>query len=157
MIKPACLTERLFLHAATSKLPLHQAEMHRNSYGVLYFKWVSPCPELEALWVSVTPSEIILSCAIAHSHISRENYFGLEKVTNRENKRRIVRDGIKQTSRFLDGQTAATITYDEHGNKHSSGWCPTAQLASSLDYTREIFGSGMTEKAWIWSGEVKIV
>ena len=156
MIKPACLTERLFLQSALSKLPLHEAEVDRNKYGVLYFKWISPCKELEALWVSVTAFEIVLSCAIAHSHIARTSYSFKEKITNLKTKRRIVRDAVRQVSLFLDSQIAATITYDEHGKKHSSGWCPRKQLASSLEYTRKVFGHGMTERAWVWSGEVEI-
>lgn len=155
IIKTSCLTERLFLHSAMSKLPLQEAEIGRNQYGVLYLKWISPCEELEALWVSVTSSEIVLSCAIAHSHITRVDYLR-ERLTKLKAKRRIVRDGIKKVSRFLDSQTAATITYDEHGKEHSFGWCSREDLASSLEYTREVFGEGMTKRAWVWSGEVKI-
>lgn len=144
------------MQSAISKLPLHEAEIDRNSYGVLYFKWVSPCQELEALWVSVASSEIVLSCAIAHTHIARTSYSFKEKITNLKTKRRIVRDGIRNVSQFLDSKIAATITFDEHGKKHCSGWCQREQLASSLEYTRKVFGNGMTERAWVWSGEVKV-
>jgi hypothetical protein len=158
MLKPSCLTERQFIHRAYAQLPLAGVKVERNSYGVLYFQWISPCPEIAALWVSVTPKEVVLSCAISHRHISMQHYSlrRSKKMPNIVAKRRTVRDAIREVALFLNSKIAATITYDETGAKHSSGWCPKDQLTSSFEYTKKVFGPEMTQRAWVWSGEVNV-
>jgi hypothetical protein len=154
--KPKNIIERLFIQKAEELLPVALAEINRNKFGILCYKWISPCPEIEALWVSICPKEIVLSCKISHNHIARTDYIRQKRITNIDLKRRIVRDGIREVSLFLQGQIAATIAYDENGNQHGSGWCNRNQLASGLEHMQKVFGSGMTQCAWVWSGEVNL-
>ncbi|WP_143707499.1 hypothetical protein [Uliginosibacterium sp. TH139] len=154
MLLPKNITERLFMQKAITHLPVSEAEIDRNSYGILYYKWISPCPDIEALWVSVKPNEIVLSCRITHQHISRSHYSYQEKISNIELKRRIVRDSIREASLFLQGEIAATIYYDEKVMEHSYGLCKLSQLASNFQYYKEVFGPKMTQRSWAWFGEV---
>jgi hypothetical protein len=144
--------ERMFLRAAR-ELPAVPSEVARSSYGVLYLKWACPCPEIEALWVSVQPTEITLSCKVTHTHFSRTRYLK-DRLTSLALKRRIVRDAIREAALFLCGQVSVTISYTDTGAKQSSGWCKMEQLSSSLAYSRKVFGSGITQQAWSWNGPV---
>ncbi|WP_139237346.1 hypothetical protein [Polaromonas sp. YR568] len=148
------ITERLAAKAV-SRLSRMPTEFGRSNYGVLYFKWQSPCPEIDALWVSVQPTEVTLSCRISHTHFSATRYHH-ESLTRLKLKRRIVHDGFREVSRFLDGEVAATISYDAQGKVHSYGWCDKSQLHSSMEYLRKVFGADMSERAWNWDGEVNV-
>lgn len=153
---PFNVTERLFMQEAAARLPLASAVIDRNAYGVLFYQWGSPCEAIEALWVSVTRREIVLSCQISHKHISRSSYSRKEKISNLDLKRRIVRDAIQETSRFLDGKIAATISYNADGSQHSSGWCKRDALPSAVAHSKQVFGPEITKRAWVWSGEVSV-
>lgn len=155
MLQPQNTVERLFMHRAAKRLPVANAEVTRNDYGILCYKWTSPCPEIGALWVSLCRYEIVLSCEVSHDHIGRTRYLPKE-LSSIALKRRIVHDAIREISLLLRGGIAAIITYDEHGKQFSSGSCRTDQIASSLAYTRQVFGPHMTERAWNWFGELEI-
>ena len=146
------VTERLAVKAV-ARLPHAPTEFARNGHGVLYFMWQSPCSEIGALWVSVQPTEVTLSCKISHTHFSAVRYHG-ESPTRLKLKRRIVRDGFREVSRFLNGKVAVTVSYDGQGNVHSYGWCDRSQLPSSMESLHRIFGENMSERAWSWSGEI---
>jgi hypothetical protein len=156
MLQPKNTIERLFIQKAAKLLPIADAEIARNDYGILYYKWTSPCPEIGALWVSLCRYEIVLSWKKSHTHIARSSYPSREKITNIALKRRIVLDAIRKSAAFLRGEIAVTITYDEHGKQFSSGSCRTDQIASSLAHTRQVFGPHMTKRAWNWFGELEI-
>ncbi len=147
------LHERLAANAVAD-LSQPPTEIGRSSYGVLYFKWGSPCPDIEALWVSITAREVTLSCKISHTHFSVTHY--RRGLTWRKLKYRIVRDGFNEAARFLSGEIAATITYNGDGKPHSYGWSERSRLAESLEYLRNVFGPEMTQRGWIWNGEVNV-
>jgi hypothetical protein len=132
-------------------VPVGPSEVARNPYGILFYKWDCPCREIEALWVSVRPTEITLSCKISHTHFSRTTYHK-RKFTSLALKRRIVRDAIHEVTLFLAGRIAVTILLGADGTEHSQGWCRTEQLDSSLAYSRKVFGPGITQQAWSWNG-----
>jgi hypothetical protein len=147
--------ERLFVRAART-LPTNPSEIARNSYGILFFKWPCPCPEIEALWVSVQGTEITLSCSITHAHFSRNRYLK-RRLTSLALKKRIVRDAIQETALFLRGQISVTISHAADGTKHSYGWGKTEQLSSGLAYSRKVFGPGITQQAWSWNGPQQLI
>ena len=145
-------TERLFLSASRA-LPIPAAEVARNAHGILYLKWHCPCQEIGALWVSLKPTEITLSCNVAHTHFSSSRYLKL-KLTTLQLKRRIVRAAAREVALFLSGKISVTISYTGAGTKQSSGWCATGQLGSSLVHSRKVFGPDITQRAWSWNGPV---
>lgn len=147
------LTERLFL-GGISAIPVPPAAVERNSYGILSCRWDCPCPDIGALWASITPREIVLSTKVSHSHVGRTRYLN-ETINNLALKRRIVRDSLLEVARFLRGEIAVSITY-KNGRPHSYGWCKVALLSSGLSRSEEIFGPGLVQKAWNWSGEVAV-
>lgn len=148
------VTER-FAAKAVSGLSRAPTESARNNSGVLYFKWQSPCPEIEALWVSIQPAEVTLSCKISHTHFSATRYHS-GSLTRLRLKRRIVRDAFREVSRFLDGEIAVTISYDGQGKVHSYGWGDRSQLPFSVESLRRVFGVEMSERAWNWNGEINV-
>jgi len=152
-LRPSTLTERMFLRGVGEVVP-SPSDVARNSYGILNFKWDSPCLEVEALWVSVTPREITLGCKISHTHFSRTSYLR-ESLTNLALKRRIVRDSLLEVSKFLDGEIVASILYRD-GKPLGSGWWKKSQLASAIAHSRKVFGVTITERAWDWNGEITL-
>jgi len=150
MEAPRSLAERLFSQALL-KARLPKPEVRRNENGVLTYKWSAPCPDIEALYVSVQPRVITLSCKVSHIHFARDNYLR-SKPTNAQFKRRMVQDAIREIQAFVGDRIAVTIAYDEDGKTHSSGWCKKEQLAESLGQLKNTFGAGMTQRAWLWSG-----
>ena len=145
------MTERLFLLGVRAS-PVPPTAVDRNSYGVLFCRWDCPCADIGSLWASITPREIILSTRVSHCHFGRTNYLK-ETISNRTLKRWIVRDSLREVSRFLRGEIAVSITYN-NGKPHSYGWCRVAQLSSVISRSEELFGPGLVEKAWNWSGEI---
>ena len=141
------ILERLVARAVES---LPAAETGRNSWGVRWFRWASPCEEIEALWLSVTAQEVVLSCRLAHTHFSRDRYHR-ERLTNLRLKRRIARDAIQEARRFMSGRVAVVI--DAGGTSGSSMWCPLDQLLGAMEHSRQVFG-GTPQRAWVWSGAV---
>jgi hypothetical protein len=152
-LRPSSLTERLFLRGVGKVAP-SPSEVARNSYGILNFKWDSPCLEVEALWVSITPREITLSCKISHTHFSRTSYLR-ESLTNLALKRLIVRDSLIEVSKFLDGEIVASISYRD-GEPLGRGWWKKSQLPSAIAHSRKVFGVAVTERAWDWNGEIPL-
>lgn len=150
-LRPRSMTERLFLHGIHA-IPVPPAAIERNSSGVLFCRWDCPCPDIEALWTSITPREVVLSTKISHCHIGRTNYLK-EKMSNRAFKRRMVRDGLLEVSRFLRGEVAVSVAY-KNGEHYSSGWCKLAQLSSARSRLEKLFGPGLVQRAWNWSGEI---
>lgn len=150
------ILERLVANKIAKYLPCPD-QIGRTPQGDhLFFEWRCTCPKIGALWLTVSArNEIILSCEIAHTHFSRSCYIH-EKLTNLQHKRRIARDSVREAWRFMQGEIAATISYAADGTIHSYGWCPTAQLASSRQYARNVFGEGITHRAWTWQKEVTI-
>jgi hypothetical protein len=146
--------ERLVTGKIAAHLP-HPDQIGRTALGDhLFFEWRCACPEIGALWLTVSArNEIILSCEITHTHFSRSCYIR-ENLTNLQRKRRIARDAVREAQRFLQGEIAATITYATDGTIHSYGWCPTAQLTSTLQHELKVFDEGITRRAWTWLGKV---
>lgn len=142
--------ERFVLHQLRA-LPV--ADSGRNQMGVLWFKWISPCPEIEALWLSVTQHEVVLSCKVAHYHFSRCAY-QREKLTNLWLKRRIARDSVMEAARFLLSEIAVATEITDDDSLGSSMWCQANQLPAALEYSRQILGPSK-HRAWVWSGEIK--
>jgi hypothetical protein len=126
--------------------------MGRNSWGVLWFKWNSPCPDIEALWLSVTAREVVLSCKVSHSHFSKSTYHG-ERLTNLHLKRRIATEAVKEAARFLHSEIAVATEIKDDGSLGSSMWCRANQLPEALEHSRQVFGPS-EHSAWVWSGAV---
>lgn len=145
------MIERLFLHRVRT-IHVPPTGVERNSYGILYCRWDCPCADIGALWAAIMPREVVLSTKISHCHFGRTNYLE-ETMSNLVFKRRIVRDSLIEVSRFLRGEIAVSITY-KNGKPHSYGWCRVAQLSSAMSRSEELFGPGLVEKAWNWSGEI---
>jgi hypothetical protein len=131
---------------------LPSAETGRNSWGILWFKWASPCPEIEALWLSVTPREVVLSCKVGHSHFSRSTYHH-EKLTNLRLKRRIAKEAVKEATRFLRSEIAVGTEVKDDASQGSSMWCRASQLSAALEHSRNVLGPAQ-HRAWVWSGAV---
>ncbi len=67
MHKPLRYLERLI----TKALPaLPAATPERTEAGCLHIKWDAPCPEIQALWLTILHNEVVLSCGITHTHYS---------------------------------------------------------------------------------------
>jgi len=128
-----------------SNLPA--AESGRNSWGGLWFKWVSPCPEIEALWLSVRQGEVVLSCKVSHIHFSRSRY-AKEKPTNLRLKRLIAQDAVKEAGRFLRGETAVLAQIATSGAVISSAWCAKSAVPKLI----HTFGKPVY--AWQWPGQI---
>ena len=126
---------------------LPAAESGRNAWGVLWFKWASPCPEIEALWLSVRQNEVVLSCKVAHLHLSRSRYLK-EKLTNLRLKRRVASDAIKEARRFLQGETAVVVQLAQSGEVISSSWCARSTVPEQMaTFSKPVH-------AWQWSGQI---
>lgn len=154
MERPKHITERMFARAART-LPVSPSEVARTPHGVLFFKWECPCPEIGALWVSVQPTDITLSCKITHTQFSRTTYHE-RKLTSLALKRRIVRGAIHETALFLAGRISVTILHGADGTEHYGGWCRTEQLGAALAYSRKLLGSRITQQAWSWNGRQQL-
>jgi hypothetical protein len=150
-MKPATTYLERRVSGLLSELP--KSETGRNSYGTLWFKWSAPSAELEALWLSVVPGEVVLSCRVAHTHFSRTQYLP-KKFTNRQLKRRIARDAVNEAARFLRGEIAVAAEFDQHGVMGSSMWCLKDSLPGALAHSTKLFGP-RKYRAWSWSGEVE--
>lgn len=133
-------------------LPL--ADTGRNSYGVLWFKWLAPCAELEALWLSVSRRELVLSCKLAHTHFSRARYFP-KKLTNLKLKRRIAREAVAEASRFLRGEIVVVVERNEDGAVGSAMWCRKNQVPDAIAQSQSMVGASKTYEAWSWSGVIE--
>jgi hypothetical protein len=147
--------ERQFLRHAKEKLPLSEAEISRNGWGVLTCGWSAPCAEIGSLWVNVTRYEIVLSNAISHEHFGKSLY-AREGLTSRILKRRIAREAAEQAKRFLDGEIFATKAFDAEGGIHSTGLCEARHLPTLISEYKAVFGDGFTNRAWNWFGEVDL-
>jgi hypothetical protein len=154
MGRPKHITERMFLRAVRA-VPVAASDSGRSSYGVLYLKWDCPCPEIEALWASALPTEIILSCRVASSHFTRTRYIR-EHLTSLALKRRMIRDAVREIELFLEGEIAVSTSYSPNGAVHSYGWGKTKNFEASREYERKIFGPAITTKAWSWSGAIDV-
>lgn len=152
---PQNMTEEQFFAAAKIMLPEIDLEIGRNEWGTLYYRWLSPSPMLGALSVYVKDGEVQLSTKISHAHVDGHD-FGGENLADEEISQRIVQTGVAKAAAIMRSEIAFTETFDGHGNKFSSGVCETRHLAESLRYTRQVFGQEMTERAYIWQGEIAI-
>jgi hypothetical protein len=144
------------MYRAMSWLPTSEATIERDESGKLFITWLSPCVEIGRFTIAIRSREIMLGCEISHTHFDITRYLSRVRITNMGLKRRIIRDSIEEAALFLQGGIAASISYDATGKRHGSGWCRVEQLAHSLAYTRKIFGSGMSMRAWGWSGEIAL-
>jgi len=151
MNSPASAIEH-FVRRHVSVLPV--AETGRNSWGVLWFKWPAPCAELEALWLSVTPREVALSCKLAHTHFSSTRYLP-KKLTNLQLKRHIAREAVAEAGRFLRGEIAVAVERNEEGTVSSAMWCHKRQLLDAIAQSRSVFGTSKKYDAWAWSGAIE--
>lgn len=122
--------ERRVIHGLHN---LPHAEVGRNYSGLLWFKWQAPCAELEALWLSVSSYEIILSCKRGHRHFSKSTYLP-EKLTKRRMKHRIARDACAEVRRFIAGEIVIADEIREDGMLGTSIWCRTNQAISNSNY-----------------------
>jgi hypothetical protein len=130
---------------------LRPHETGRSSRGVRWFKWVSPCPEIEALWLYVTAREVTLSCKVAHKHFEQHQYRS-NRLTSLLAKRRVASEATREAACFLRGEVAVVEEYDSKGNLSSSMWCKKAQLPEALAQSKQVFGDSKVHRAWVWSG-----
>ena len=150
MKAPTCALERLVFQRLST---IPATETGRNSWGVLWFRWTSPCAEIEALWLSVTSNEVVLSCKVGHTHFSRSNYHR-EKLTNLRLKRRISKDAVKEAMCFLRSEIAVAAEFKSDGSQVTSIWCNKRQLSAVLEHSRQVLGPAQ-HRAWVWSGAVE--
>lgn len=151
IVRPRTITERLFLHGVRA-IPVQPSMVERNSHAILSCRWDSSCQDIGALWASIMPREVVLSTKISHRHFSHTDYLK-KTMGNLVVKRQLVRDSLLEVARFLRGEVAVSATY-KNGRLHSSGWCKLTQLSSAEARTQELFGAGLVQKAWNWSGEI---
>jgi hypothetical protein len=155
IVSPQNFMEEHFVRAAEGSLPVADADIARTDRGILYYCWQSPCAEIGRLWVYVTEHELMLSTAISHTHVDGFD-FRDQNLTNDGISRRIAEAGVAKVAAIMRGDVAFTETFDGDGKKHSSGSCPTERLREGLNYSRQIFGEEMTERAFTWLGEIVI-
>lgn len=152
---PLSHLERSFVVAASSLALPDPTGIERNGWGTLIFRWTAPAPEIGSLWVNIVPKEIVLSTLVSHRHFNGSNYLP-EKPTGRKLALAIARDSASEAARVLSGEVCVTIDYDADGLPHGYGWTSKDRLNESLAYSRQVFGEGMSMRAWNWSGEVII-
>jgi hypothetical protein len=154
MFAPQNFLEKNFM-GLMKRLPILPNEIVRNSFGVLSFKWDAPCFEVDALWVSIKPKEIILSCKIAHSHFSYNRYLG-KKMTKLKLKKKIVKDAIREIMSFLESRIAVTVSNDKKGNVYGYGWCNLNQVSAMMMSLQKASEQQLATRIWTWSGEEKL-
>ena len=59
-------------------------------------------------------------------------------------------------AQVLDGTICDTISYDAEGVRFSNGWVRLKELTEALSYSRKVFGTGTSMRAWNWLGEVNV-
>ena len=146
------LLERRVTFLVGKALP-EPSDSGRNEWGVLWFKWVSPCAEVKSLCLSVSGREVVLSCDVTHTHIGASNIHQ-ERLTNRGLKQRIAVDAVREAQRFFRGQIAVACEVTADGSMGASSWCPIAKLPSLLEDVKRI--SDRDWRAWTWIGEAKV-
>jgi hypothetical protein len=149
--QPMSLIERLVSQKITALRP---SETGRNSWGVLWFKWLCPNPDIDEVWLSVTPREAVLSCKLAHIHFDRIRYRDL-RLTNRKMKRCIAKNAVREAARFLRDDVVVIVETNERQIPGTALWCRRSQLESTLAELRNSSDSSKNYTALAWFGAVK--
>lgn len=152
---PLSYLERAFVRAASAVAPASPASVERNAWGYLVLRWDAPAPDIGSLWATITPAEVVLSTQISHRHFDKGEYRA-ERRSGRWLKLRIGRDAAEAAAQVLDGTMCDTISYDAEGVRFSNGWLLQHELTESLSYSRKVFGTGTSMRAWNWFGEVNV-
>ncbi|WP_131819194.1 hypothetical protein [Sphingomonas jatrophae] len=146
---PLSATEQAFAAFAASTLPAAQIE--RNDHGILTYKWASPCPELEALYVWIDDLYITLATKISHLHVDR-NSFARDTIREERLAHIIAEEAASGARGILDGRVVFIQYYDETSGKvlgQSGVWNRDDWVEENRRGTRE------AQRAWSWSGEVQ--
>ena len=122
-------TERMFLDAAVT-LPLDQAKIFRNEWGVFCIIWECPCPDIGELGVGIRQDDIMISCKISHTHFDKSNYL-FEEIGRVKTRKRIVGDAVSFVADTIAGKIAFTITTIKTGE--SSPLISPTPTSSQLD------------------------
>lgn len=138
---------RLVAHHVAALPP---SERGRNEYGVSWFKWSSPCPQIEALWLYVRPTEVTLSTKHFHRHFDLlPHNYPLRCSSNRRRKLAAARLAAREAAAFMRGERAVILDANAPGQASS---CRLSQLSETLEYWKQNATKPVDLQAWAWSG-----
>lgn len=144
--------EQAFLAAAAGTLPLDQAEVFENEYGVRIYSWPSPCEMLGALTASIHQGEITLGTNTYHTHVGKYDYeVRMQSPTRDTLTDCIARAAVQQLSEMMRGGRIFSVSYNEDGSVNSSGSSPRDVWEKRLGEER---GKPASQRFWDWHGEV---
>lgn len=144
--------ERAFIAAAAGKLPLDQAEVFENQYGVRIYRWPSPCEAVGALTASIHQGEITLGTNTFHTHVGKRDYEVRMQSPDRDTLPDcIARAAVQQVSEIMRGERIFSVSYDQTGTVISSGSAPRDVWEQRLGEER---WKPASKRFWDWHGEV---
>ncbi|MCX7284561.1 MAG: hypothetical protein NTX28_11050 [Novosphingobium sp.] len=144
--------EAAFIAAAAGRLPLDQAEVSENQYGVRIYRWPSPCAAVGALTASVHEGEITLGTATFHEHIDGHAYEVLTQSPVRDGLAACIASvAVQLADEIMRGERIFSVSYDKTGRATSSGMSPRDVWEQRLGEER---WKPAFERFWDWHGEV---
>jgi hypothetical protein len=143
------LVERLVRHHLSSLPP---AEVGRSTYGVPWFRWRSPCAEIEALWLYVKANEVMLSTKHFHRHFELLPHRCPPLArSKRQRKRAIAREAAREAAAFIRGERAVVL---DANAPNQAGCCRISRLAETVAHWKQVAKGPVALTAWAWSGPV---
>ncbi|HQS68871.1 MAG: hypothetical protein B7Y36_05100 [Novosphingobium sp. 28-62-57] len=144
--------EQAFIAAAAGKLPLEQAEVSENQYGVRIYRWPSPCEAVGALTASIHEGEITLGTATFHDHIGAHAYEVRTQSPARDELATCIASvTVQLADEIMRGERIFSVSYDETGRATSSGMSPRDVWEQRLGEER---WKPASQRFWDWHGEV---
>lgn len=123
--------------------------IERNAKGRLVLTLLSPCKEIDALEVYVMAREIMLSCKVAHTHISAADTPGPTG--------EFLRLAVREIHDFISDNVAVSREIAPTGDLISSGWCPRGaigvQPTAYTEFMSQLYGGPTKSFYWFWSGK----
>ena len=143
------LVERLVQHYLKALPP---SEVGRSAYGVPWFRWRSPCAEVEALWLYVKSNEVTLSTKHFHQHFELlPHRFHPLCRSKLQRKRAIARQAVREAAAIIRGERAVLLDANTPGQ---AACCRLSQLAEAVARWKQGANGPVALKAWSWSGAV---
>ena len=143
------MVERLVMHHLAA---LPKAEAGHSAYGVPWFKWPSPCPEIEALWLYVKSNEVTLSTKHFHQHFELSPHrFPPLRRSKLQRKRAIARQAVREAAAFMRGGRVVLLDPNSPGQ---AACCPISRLAETVSHWKQTASAPVALRAWAWSGAV---
>ena len=139
--------ERLVAHHLAALPP---AEVGRNEHGISWFKWSSPCPQIEALWLYVGPREVTLSTKHFHQHFDLlAHHHPRRCASKRQRKLAAARQAVREAAAFMRGERVVVLDADSPGQ---ASCCRLSQLSETIARWKKLATAQVNLQAWAWSG-----